>query len=62
MTDADKQAECLRICGPDVHPDMHRTAPEMCPVLLDWWKNPTSRPNYRMKEFPFTVLNKTEKP
>jgi hypothetical protein len=26
--------ECLRICGSNVHIDMHRFAPEMCPIQL----------------------------
>lgn len=58
MTDAEKIAECLRICGPNVDEDTHRCAPEICPILLDYWRNPKLKPNYRMKEFLFTRLNK----
>ena len=37
MTPEDKQAECLRICGPNVTPQTHRMAPIMCPILWDAW-------------------------
>jgi hypothetical protein len=49
LTEEEKRAECLRICGPGVTPEMHRMAPEMCPILLDWWKNPSLKPSYRKK-------------
>lgn len=44
MTQEEKQAECLRICGPDVKPDTHSIAPQMCPILEDYWKNPKLKP------------------
>jgi len=46
MTEQEKRSECLRICGPDVTPDTHRLAPEMCPILDQYWKNPTTHPDY----------------
>lgn len=42
LTEAEKFAECLRICGPNVGIDMHRMAPEMCPIKLEQWHNPKS--------------------
>ena len=45
--DERKQAQCLRICGPDVTPDTHRTAPEMCPILQGYWLKLSTRPIYR---------------
>ena len=43
MTPEEKQAACLRICGPNVRPEFHRTAPEMCPIAWDYWRNPKLR-------------------
>lgn len=40
MTTPEQQAECLRICGPNVMPDTHSIAPEMCPIALMYWHNP----------------------
>jgi hypothetical protein len=46
MTDAEKKVECERICGPRYSKEsgLHSSAPEMCPILLDLWKNPKRRP------------------
>ena len=44
MTDAEKQAECLRICGDAGKRGMHRIAPERCPIVDDEWKNPKLKP------------------
>jgi hypothetical protein len=43
MTDKEKQAECERICGPNVKPDMHRTAPVLFPFARDRWLGLTKR-------------------
>lgn len=40
MTNEDKKAECERICGHDVHPAFHRSAPTMCPIQQDFYHNP----------------------
>ena len=42
MTDAEKQKECERICGPKYSKGsgLHSSAPERCPILEDLWKNP----------------------
>lgn len=52
MNDAEKQAECLRICGPDVDPRFHHIAPEMCPIAWDQWRNPNLRPAYPLMPPP----------
>ena len=44
MTEQEKQNECERICGEAGVRDMHRCAPEMCPILLDQWRNPKLKP------------------
>ena len=46
MTDVEKKAECQRICGESGKHDVHRIAPEMCPIQLDIWKNPPKRRVY----------------
>ena len=42
MTDAEKQTECEKICGPFYSKEsgMHSSAPIRCPILDDQWKNP----------------------
>lgn len=52
MNDAEKQSECLRICGPNVTPDTHRMAPEICPILQGYWHDPKSKPGYVTHEMP----------
>ena len=51
MTPEDKQKECERICGPLYSKDsgLHSSAPVMCPVLEDLWKNPKLKNAYGMK-------------
>jgi len=44
MTEQEKQAACLRICGPNVHPKFQRIAPELCPLKQDEWRGIKSRP------------------
>lgn len=44
MTEQEKQAACLRICGPNVHPKFHRIAPEICPFKLDEWRGIRAKP------------------
>ncbi len=46
ITEAEKKAECLRICGPNIHPSFHKMAPEMCPIKLDEWKHPKRKKEY----------------
>ena len=50
LTPVEKLAACIRICGKHVGPDTHRMAPEMCPVLLDYWHNPVLRDEARERE------------
>ena len=50
MTAADKQAECLRICGAGVTAETHRIAPEICPFALDQWHNPKLRQEAKKEE------------
>jgi hypothetical protein len=40
MNDAEKKAECLRICGEAGQKGMHSIAPELCPIKRDEWLNP----------------------
>ena len=44
MTQAEKEKECERICGDAGKRDMHRIAPEMCPIEKDRWLKPKPRP------------------
>lgn len=37
MTEQD-ELECERICGEAGKRDMHRSAPEICPILLRRWQ------------------------
>jgi hypothetical protein len=41
MNEAEKQAECLRICGEAGKRGLHRIAPAICPVQEDLWKKTT---------------------
>ena len=43
----EKKAECERICGDAGKRGIHSSAPEMCPVLLDMWKNPKRKNDYQ---------------
>lgn len=42
--------ECERICGEAGKRDMHRSAPEICPILLAQWKNPKLVPRPRWED------------
>ena len=46
MTEQEKQAECERICRPlySKESGLHVSAPVMCPIQDDLWKNPKRRP------------------
>lgn len=46
MTDAEKKAECERICGEAGKRGVHSIAPELCPIQEEQWKNPKRRPQY----------------
>lgn len=50
MTEQKKQEECERICGDAGKRDIHRSAPEMCPILLERWQNPKLVPKRRWEE------------
>jgi hypothetical protein len=47
MTDQEKKLECERICGESGKRGIHKSAPVMCPVLLDLWKNPNRKNDYQ---------------
>jgi hypothetical protein len=40
MDQQQKQEVCERICGEAAKRGVHSMAPEMCPILLDEWRNP----------------------
>ena len=44
MTPEEKKKECERICGEAAKRDMHRIAPEICPIKKDEWLSPKRRP------------------
>ena len=46
MTEPEKKAECERLCRPHYTKEsaLHVTAPVLCPVQEDLWKNPNRRP------------------
>jgi hypothetical protein len=46
LTDEEKKKECERICGDSGKRGVHRTAPVMCPILEEQWKNPKKPPQY----------------
>jgi hypothetical protein len=46
LTDEEKKKECERICGDSGKRGIHRTAPVLCPVQEELWKNPKKPPMY----------------
>lgn len=46
MTEQEKKAECERICRPYFSKEsgLHTTAPFLCPIQEEIWKNPKRRP------------------
>ena len=50
--EAKKLAECERICRPNYSKEsgLHSSAPEMCPIQNDLWKNPKLKNAYGMKD------------
>ena len=52
MTPEEKQKECERICRPHYSKEsgLHSSAPIMCPIQNDLWKNSKLKNAYGMKE------------
>lgn len=40
MTEAEKKAECERLCGDKDKRGIHTIAPVICPIQQDLWRNP----------------------